>query len=133
MVTISPEAFEHLLPALATASIQETPPAPGPDAATPEGVASPSIPWLPVVLILVVFYFLLIAPERKQRKKREALLAALQKGDRVMTTGGLYASVAAIQDDVVTLQVADGVRMRFSRQAIQTVLQDEGSDDKPAG
>jgi preprotein translocase subunit YajC len=70
----------------------------------------------------------MIGPERKQRKKREAMLAALGKGDKVMTTGGMYGSVAAVQDDVVTLQIADGVRVRFARSSIQSVL----GDDKPA-
>jgi preprotein translocase subunit YajC len=80
---------------------------------------------IPMVLIMVVFYFVLIGPERKQRKKREAMLKTLAKGDKVMTQGGLYASVAAVADDMVTLQVADGVRMRFARSAIQSVTRDE--------
>jgi preprotein translocase subunit YajC len=81
-----------------------------------------------MVLIGGVFYFLMIGPDRKARKKREAMLGAMKKGDRVMTSSGIYGSVAAIQEDVVTLQVADGVRMRFSRAAIQTILEDEAAE-----
>lgn len=80
---------------------------------------------MPLLLCAVVFYFLVLGPERKQRKKRDEMLKKLGKGDKVMTTGGLYASVVAVQDDVVTLQIADGVRARFSRSAIQTVITDE--------
>ncbi len=80
---------------------------------------------MPLLLCAVVFYFLVLGPERKQRKKREAMLKQLGKGDRVMTTGGLYASVVAVADDVVTLQIADGVRARFSRSAIQTVITED--------
>ncbi|MCZ6599151.1 MAG: preprotein translocase subunit YajC, partial [Planctomycetota bacterium] len=85
-----------------------------------------------MVAILAIFYFVMIVPEKKQRKKREDMLGALKKGDKVMTTSGVYAAVAQVQDDIVTLQVADGVRMRFSRTSIQTVLVDEpkGDDDK---
>ena len=80
---------------------------------------------MPLLLCAVVVYFLVLGPERKQRKKREAMLKQLGKGDRVMTTGGLYASVVAVADDVVTLQIADGVRARFSRSAIQTVITED--------
>jgi len=69
----------------------------------------------------------MIGPERKQRKKREAMLGTLKKGDKVMTTGGMFATVAGIQDDVVTLQVAEGVRMRFTRQAVQTIVSEEAA------
>ena len=74
--------------------------------------------WIPIVLIGAIFWFIVIAPERKQRREREAMLAALKKGDEVLTTGGLLGRITQVQDDVITLQVADGVRMRFLRSAI---------------
>jgi preprotein translocase subunit YajC len=80
---------------------------------------------VPMLLCVVVFWVFMIGPERKQRKKRDEMLKKLGKGDKVMTTGGLYASVVSVQDDVVTLQIADGVRARFSRSAVQTVITDE--------
>ena len=86
--------------------------------------------WVPMVLIGVVMYFVLIGPERKNRKKREGLLAGLKKGDKVMTTSGIYGAVTQVQADVVTLQVADGVRMRFTRQAVQGLLEEE-KGEKP--
>lgn len=79
----------------------------------------------PIIAIFAIFYFVMIGPERKNRKKREGMLAALKKGDKVMTNGGMYATVAAVQDDRVTLQIADGVRVRYSVAAIQTVETDE--------
>jgi preprotein translocase subunit YajC len=81
--------------------------------------------WVLLVALVAVFYFVMILPEKKNRKKRTDMLGALKKGDKVMTTGGLYGTVATVQNDVVTLQVADGVRMRFNRIAIQTVLTEE--------
>lgn len=94
-------------------------------AAPPAGASPFSGMLLPLVLCAVVFYFLVIGPERKQRKKREAMLKNIGKGDKVMTTGGLYGTVASVQDDVLTLQVAEGVRVRFSRSAVQTIITDE--------
>jgi preprotein translocase subunit YajC len=121
----------HQLLFLCIARVQEaseTAPPSGPPGGSPF-----SSLLIPMALILVVFYVVMIGPERKQRKKREAMLAALGKGDKVMTSGGMYGTVAAVQDDVVTLQVADGVRVRFARSSIQSVLTDEKPADKPAG
>lgn len=79
--------------------------------------------WFPMILVFAVFYFVMIGPERKARKKREAMLAAMKKGDQVVTSSGLHGTIAALADDVVTLSVDEGVRLRFSRAAIQTVLE----------
>ena len=86
-------------------------------------------PFVPLLLVFVVIYFIILRPEQKSRKARQAMIDSLKKGDSVLTTGGLYGSVVQIQDQIVTLQVADGVRMRFSRAAISTV---EPSDKETA-
>jgi preprotein translocase subunit YajC len=77
---------------------------------------------IPMVVIFAIFYFVMIGPERKARKKREGMLAAMKKGDAVVTSSGLHGTIVALADDVVTLQVDEGVRLRFSRAAIQTVV-----------
>jgi preprotein translocase subunit YajC len=128
-----------LLPLAALAQETQAAPVTAQEGAPAEGSEAPSAPFgggmlVPMVLIMVVFYFVLIGPERKQRKKREEMLKTLVKGDKVMTSGGMFASVAAVADDVVTLQIADGVRARFSRSSIQTVIRDEvPADAKDAG
>ena len=127
----------HPAPTLAL-TLQETAPAGDAPTGDPTGGGTAQSPWgslmFPMLLVFAIFYFVMIGPERKARRKREAMLGALKKGDKVLTTGGMFASVAAIQDDVVTLQIDDGVRGRFNRSAIQTVLDSEGSGakDKPA-
>ena len=83
---------------------------------------------MPLILCAVVFYLLVLGPERKQRKKRDEMLKNIAKGDKVMTTGGLHATVAGIQDDVITLQIAEGVRARFARSAVQTVIVEESPE-----
>lgn len=80
--------------------------------------------------IFAIFWFLVISPERKKKKEREELMGGLKKGDKIMTTTGMYASVAQIQDDIVTLQVADGVRIKFARAAIQGLVDPDQKRDK---
>lgn len=84
---------------------------------------------VPMVLIVGIFYFILIRPEKRKQQERDRLLKGVKKGDKVMTTSGMHATVAAVQDDVVTLQVAEGVRVRFSRAAIQSIVE---SSSEPA-
>ncbi len=80
---------------------------------------------IPGLAVMAIFYFILIRPERKKAKAREMMLGAMKKGDKVMTSSGIFGTVAQVQDDVVTVQVADGVRMRFSRAAVQQILESE--------
>jgi preprotein translocase subunit YajC len=96
-------------------------------AQAPGGIMGTLVGLAPFILCIGVFWFIVLRPEQKARKARLAMLSRLGKGDKVMTTGGLYGQVVQIQDDVVTLQVAEGVRMRFARSAIQTV-ETEASD-----
>jgi preprotein translocase subunit YajC len=85
---------------------------------------------VPFILIIAVFWFIVLRPEQKARTARAAMLSKIGKGDKVMTSGGLYGQIVQVQDDVVTLQVAEGVRLRFARSAIQTV--EAESSDKAA-
>jgi len=98
----------------------------GPPADAPQtSLLGSIVSMAPFLIIILIFYFVMLGPERKQRKKREAMIAAVKKGDKVLTTGGMYASVAAVNEDSITLQAADDVRLRFSRQAIAQVLEPE--------
>lgn len=81
---------------------------------------------VPAIAMFAIFYFLLIRPEKRRRQKVEEMLGAVKKGDRVMTTGGMLAQVAAIHDDEVTLQVDEGVRIKFAKSSIQSVLGKDG-------
>lgn len=81
--------------------------------------------FLPIAAIILIFYFLVIAPANRQRKKTEAMLAALKKGDRVMTSGGLYGQVQSVENDVVWLKIADNVKVKVAKSAVTTLV--EGS------
>jgi preprotein translocase subunit YajC len=87
--------------------------------------------WLIFLLVLVVMWVFLIGGQRKEKKKRAALLAALAKGDRVQTVGGILGTVVEVRDDEVIVKVDENTnaRMRFSRSAIQSVLNDKGAGE----
>jgi len=99
----------------------QAPDAAGGDQPTGSGPAGLGMVW-PMLIIFAIFYVVMIGPERKARKKREAMLGELKKGDHVVTSSGLHGTVAILAEDVITLQVDEGVRLRFSRAAIQTVV-----------
>ena len=81
------------------------------------------IQFLPLVLIFVVFYFLLIRPQQRKAKDHKVMLDALRRGDRVVTGGGIIGTVArADNPEEVTVDIADGVRVRVLRSTISSVL-----------
>jgi preprotein translocase subunit YajC len=78
---------------------------------------------LPLVLIFVVFYFLIIRPQQKKMKDHKALVEGLRRGDRVVTTGGIIGTVAKVTGDrEITLEIAEGVRVRAVRGMIAEVM-----------
>ena len=84
--------------------------------------------FLPIVAIGLVFYFLVIAPANKQRKKQAEMLSTLKKGDRVLTTGGIYGTIQGVEPDAVTLKIADNVKVKVARSAVSGVVTGESSD-----
>lgn len=70
---------------------------------------------LPLVLIFIVFYFLLIRPQQKKAKEQQQFLSALEKGQQVVTSGGIHGKITGLTDKVVTLEIADNVRIKVSR------------------
>jgi preprotein translocase subunit YajC len=87
-------------------------------------------PLMPLMMILFLAFLIFGGGDKKRRQKREVMIGALKKGDEVMTTGGLFGHVSKIDEDVITLVVADGVRMRFSTSAIQGPAVEPEPDDK---
>ena len=78
--------------------------------------------FLPMILIFVVFYFLLIRPQQKKAKEHRTMLEALQKGDEVVTAGGVVGRVAKLTDQYVVIEVAPGVEMSVQRAAVAQLL-----------
>lgn len=87
-------------------------------AQAPGGAGSALVQFVPIVVIFAIFYFLLIAPMRKRQKALAHMVEALKKGDKVVTNGGLYGEVSAVEGGVVHLRIADNVKVRVAKSAI---------------
>jgi preprotein translocase subunit YajC len=77
---------------------------------------------LPLVLLFVLLYFLMIRPQAKKQKEHKAMIEGLQKGDEVVSGGGLLGKVINVGEQFVTLEIASGVEIMVQKPAIQTVL-----------
>lgn len=81
------------------------------------------VSFLPLILIFAVFYLLLIRPQQRRMQEHRKLVAGLKRGDKVITGGGLIATVTKVtEDDEVQLEIAEGVRVRALRSSIASVL-----------
>ena len=78
--------------------------------------------FLPLIIIFVIFYFLLIRPQQKKSKAHKQMVEGLSKGDEVITGGGIVGRITDVKDDFVTVEVAEGVRVRTQRVAVSSVL-----------
>ena len=91
--------------------------------AQPEG--SPFGAFVPIILITGIFYFLLIRPQQKQKKQLEKMVKAIEKGDNVVTSGGLHGKVTGVTDDVLTLDIGgvkgERVKVKVARARIEQV------------
>ena len=101
------------------------------DAAAPASMANIA-QFAPLILIFIVFYFLLIRPQQKKAKEHQNYLANLKKGDRVITGGGIHGQITGITDTVVTLEIAENVRIKVSRSAIAGSAADAEKQQTPA-
>ena len=93
--------------------------------AAPAGAPAQGSPFMTLIMLGVLFaafYFILIRPQAKRAKEHKALIAALAKGDEVVTAGGVLGKVTNLSDGYVTVDIADGVEIKVQRQAVQTVL-----------
>src|SRR3954451_717787 len=81
-----------------------------------------------LALLAVVFFFLIVRPQRRQMAARRALIAAVDVGDDVITAGGIYGTVLAIDGDVLSIEVAEGVVLRLAREAIARRRDDDSGE-----
>jgi preprotein translocase subunit YajC len=84
------------------------------------GIAS----FIPLILIFIVFYFLLIRPQQKKAKEHQQFLNNLRKGERIVTSGGIHGRITGLTDSTVTVEIADGVRIKVNRGSIMGTVAD---------
>jgi len=103
-------SFPHLL-------AMSAPPAEG-----GQGGGSPLVMFGMMALIFLIFWFMIIRPQQKQQKQRQAMISALKNGDRIVTNGGLFATVKDVHEDKVVAFIADGVKVEIAKSAIGGVV-----------
>jgi preprotein translocase subunit YajC len=86
--------------------------------ASPDQSVSPLVQLLPFALVLAIFYFVILLPMKRRQKKVEQFLESLKVGDKVVTSGGIFGSIAKIGEQSIQLQIAPNVRVDISRAAI---------------
>ncbi|TLY38712.1 MAG: preprotein translocase subunit YajC [Nitrospirae bacterium] len=77
------------------------------------------------VMIIVIFYFIIYRPQKQQRDKHKAMLEELKKGDKVVTTGGIWGTVTNLGKETVTVQIAENAKIKVAREHIARVRGDD--------
>ena len=83
---------------------------------------------LPILAIGLVFYFIVIRPANQQRRKTQEMLSALKKGDKVVTSGGIYGTIQGVEADVVYLKIAENLKVKVARSAITNIITGESTE-----
>ncbi len=82
------------------------------------GLFNPGNPMFLMIAMLAIFYFLLIRPQQKRQKEHKQMMANLQKGDTIFTAGGLRGKITGLDENVITVEIADRVRVKVNRSAV---------------
>ncbi|HUG43556.1 MAG TPA: preprotein translocase subunit YajC [Acidobacteriota bacterium] len=93
------------------------------------GVAQPNLfaSFLPILAIIAIFYLLIYRPMRRRQKNLEQMIASLKNGDKVITNGGIYGTVAGIRENTVLLKVSDQVKLEVAKSAIASMQAPDAS------
>jgi preprotein translocase subunit YajC len=76
-----------------------------------------------LVVMFAIFYFLLIRPQQKRAKQHKMMVEALKTGDQVVTAGGIHGRVVAVQDDIINVEIASGVKVKINRPSVMAVTE----------
>jgi preprotein translocase subunit YajC len=87
-------------------------------ASSPGQQVNPLVQLIPFALVLAIFYFVILLPMKKRQKKVQEFLSALKEGDKVVTSGGIFGSIAKVSEDKISLQIAPNVRVDIARASV---------------
>jgi preprotein translocase subunit YajC len=90
------------------------------------GQTNPLVTFLPLILVFVVFYFFMIRPQMKKQKEMNNYRSSLKRGDKVVTTGGIYGRVYEVKDNYITMEVGGDVKLKIDKNA---VLKDPSAEE----
>ncbi|PIE35359.1 preprotein translocase subunit YajC [candidate division KSB3 bacterium] len=88
------------------------------------------VQFAPLIIIFVIFYFLLIRPQKKKQDTHREMLQNLKRGDKVLTTGGIYGTIESLSDTSLQLKIANQVKIKISRSAIAGLQQGEKNEEE---
>ncbi|MCX6120654.1 MAG: preprotein translocase subunit YajC [Ignavibacteriales bacterium] len=80
--------------------------------------------------IILIFYFMIIRPQQKRAKERQKLIESMKKGDKVITSGGMYGTVAGLDEKTVLVEIADKIKVKLDRSAIATIISESAPEIK---
>lgn len=83
------------------------------------------IPILTLGLIFVIFYVFIVGPQKKEQKKTQAMIASAQKGDKIVTIGGIHGVISSVKESTIIVKVDDNCKIEMSRSAIASIILDE--------
>jgi preprotein translocase subunit YajC len=86
---------------------------------------------IPIILMFVIFYFLLIRPQQKRNKEHKEMITNLKKGDRVVTSGGIYGRITGLDEATITMEIADKVRVKVVRSNVSALAQSAAPQTAP--
>jgi preprotein translocase subunit YajC len=89
--------------------------------------------FLPIIILFAIFYFLLIRPQQKKAKEHREMIANLQKGARILTSGGIYGTIQSLDETTIGLEIAEKVKIKISRASVAAVVSENDTiqkDDK---
>lgn len=83
---------------------------------------------LPILAVVAIWYFVVIAPASKQKRQTQQMLSSLKKGDRVLTSGGIYGTVQSVEPDSVQLRIAENVKVKVARSSVASVVNEPAAE-----
>ena len=92
-------------------------------AAPPDGGGNPIMGFVPLILVMVIFYLLILRPQQRRQKEHQAMLKELGRGDRVLTSGGIFATIQDVKDEMFVCTIAEGVKVEIARSAVSARVQ----------
>jgi preprotein translocase subunit YajC len=88
------------------------------------------IGFLPLILMVLIFYFMIMRPSQKRKKEHQMMLDNIKKGDKVLTSGGIYGTIAGLDDKTVLVEIADKIKIKVDRGHIASVISETGPELK---
>lgn len=84
--------------------------------------------WAPILFMVLIFYFLLYRPQQKAKAARDEMLSSLKVGTKIITAGGIYGTITALEGDTLTVQISDNVEIKITRAAVGMIAPEKKID-----